>query len=84
MEYREIWGISIERISEYFASQPDVRREDGEHFICATAAVKLTRLPDNMIGPSAMPCTEVYIIGDSVQTEALHRRFFLRFLSAGG
>ena len=84
MEYREIWGISLERISGYFSAQEGVRPDGPQSFRFGGTRVELTRLPDSTVTGFAMPRTEVFICGDDESAEDIHRRFFLRFLSAGG
>lgn len=82
MEYDEVWGIAAERIGEFFSAQSDVMR-DGDEFVCGNARAAVERLPDNILLPWKLPRSRVYICGGS-DAEELHRRFFLRFLSAGG
>lgn len=84
MEYREIWGVSAERISEYFSAQPCALEDGPLRFRLGETSVILTRLPDNTVTGFAMPRTEVLISGHRESTEAVYRGFFMRFLSAGG
>ncbi len=84
MEYDEIWGISLERIHEFFSAQADAVGEGDTGFRIGDVRVGLTRLPDRVIPGAAMPRTRVEITGPGEGAEAVHRRFFLRFLSAGG
>ena len=79
----ENWGIPMERIRQFFARQPDaVQTENG--FCCGDCRVTLTPLPGHTVGPWPMPRTRVQIEGTEEAAKALHRKFFLRFLSAGG
>ena len=82
MEYDEVWGIAAARIVEFFSSQSDVAR-DGNDFVLGNARATVEPLPDSTVMKWALPRTRVTVRGGS-DAEELHRRFFLRFLSAGG
>ena len=84
MEYRETWGIALSRIADFFSAQEDSQSGDGRHFLVGGAAVTLTALPENMLARYALPRTEVVISGSEEAAGEVHRRFFMRFLSAGG
>lgn len=84
MEYRENWAISFERVSQYFAGQADVKQVRPGHFCFDDVRIALTRLPDGLLAGGALPRTEVHITGPDAAAKEIHRRFFLRFLSAGG
>ena len=83
MEFNEIWGISLERIQEFFTLQADVEKT-GDGFCYAQARITLTPLPSSTATGLPMPRTRVEISGSDTDAEKIHHRFFMRFLSAGG
>ena len=83
MEYREEWAFSRERIERFFREQSDVEEISGG-FVFGGCRIRLTGLPQRTLGPVRIPYTYVEMVGDEDDTEQIHRRFFLRFISAGG
>lgn len=83
MNYDEIWGIAFPRVSGYFSEQSDVKKENDCLFHYKEARIELEALPDKHMGSMRIPHTRVLISGEE-DADALHRRFYLRFLSAGG
>ena len=79
----ENWGIPIARIREFFLSQPDVT-EEGKGFRFNNCRITLTPITGFFLGPWEMPRTQVRMEGDDTDVQTIHRRFYLRFLSAGG
>ena len=83
MVKEENWAIAPERVRAFFAEQPDaVALEDG--FLLGGCRVTLTPVSGVLLGKWAMPRTIIRFEGDARAAEAVYRRFFLRFLSAGG
>lgn len=83
MILNENWGIPLARVREFFSSQPDVT-EDGEFFRFQDCRITLTPITGHFLGPWEMPRTQVRMEGDDNGVQTIHRRFYLRFLSAGG
>ena len=83
MNYDEIWGIAFYRVSEYFSAQGDVEKMSACTFRYGDAAVELEALPDKHIGSMIIAQTRVKITG-CADADEIHRRFYMRFLSAGG
>ena len=83
MGYKEQWAVSLERIESFFREQPDVEALP-EGFRFGECRIRLTALPDRSLGPVKVPYTLLEMTGDGEDTETIHRRFFLRFISAGG
>lgn len=79
----ELWGISSGRIREFFLSQKDVIQTGENSFSYQQAVVMVTPLPDKKMGSIIIPQTRVTVSGEE-GAEEIHRRFELRFLSAGG
>lgn len=83
MVIEENWGISEARMADFLSGQPDVlRTRDG--FVFRDCRILLTALPHNALGKWPMPRTRVVITGSEDNAREIHRRLFLRFLSAGG
>ena len=78
----ENWAISAERIREFFRSQRDVT-ESESIFFYKSCRITLTSLPPQA-GIFSVPRTQVRMDGPEDEVHEIHRRFFLRFLSAGG
>lgn len=66
--YDEVWAVDAGRIISYF-------RERGED-------AEIVSLPERRVGPLSVPQTRVIISGDDA--EAVHAKFLLHFVSAGG
>ena len=83
MVKEENWAIAPERVRAFFAEQPDAEiTEYG--FQISGCRVTLTPVSGILLGKWAMPRTLIRLEGDETSVEAVYRRFFLRFLSAGG
>ena len=83
MVIREIWAIRRERIERFFQSQKDVRLNGGG-FACGQCEIRITPLPEREIGRLRFPQTQMEFEGPKADTEKIHRRFVLQFISAGG
>ena len=83
MVIEENWGISIERMVDFLSGQPEILRvQDG--FVFRDCRILLTALSHNALGKWPIPRTRVVITGSEDDAREIHRRLFLRFLSAGG
>ena len=82
MDYDEIWGISFPRVSGYFASLGDVEKHSDSFFTFGNARIELEELPEKKMGSMRIARTNVKITG--TDADEIYRRFYLRFLSAGG
>ena len=83
MVKEENWAIDPERVRAFFAEQPDAV-VSGNGFQFGGCRVILTPASGTLLGKWAMPRTIIRFEGDEKAVEAIYRRFFLRFLSAGG
>ena len=83
MRRDENWAIEPGRICAFFRRQEDVREEDGR-FIFASCSITLIPRTGNAMHKWQIPRTQIIFEGNDADVEAIHRRFFLRFLSAGG
>ena len=83
MRKDENWAIGSARICAFFREQSDVREEDGR-FIFGGCTITLVPLCGSAMGKWEIPRTRIIFEGEDGDTETIHRRFFLRFLSAGG
>ena len=84
MEIREIWSVSDERIKDFFLAQEDVRQNEDISFSCGPCVICIASLPPRQIGRFRFPQTKVLFSGPDEETAAIHRRFVLQFISAGG
>ena len=84
MEIREIWAIPLERIERFFRSQNDVRPNGDGGFSLEQCKIRITSLPEREIGRLRFPQTQMEFEGPDADTEEIHRRFVLQFISAGG
>ena len=83
MQVLETWSISHERITAFFLAQEDVCPEGDNCYSFGSCEIRLTVLPERMLGGFRFPQTQVAFSGPEAETEAIHRRFMLQFISAG-
>ena len=83
MVKEENWAIAPERVRAFFEELPDAEAVD-DSFQINECRVTLTPVSGVLLGKWAMPRTIIRFEGDAGAVEAVYRRFFLRFLSAGG
>ncbi len=84
MQIAETWSISCEKIAAFFSRQADVRSNENGSFSFGQCEIRLTPLPFRQTGRLRLPQTGVAFDGAEADTEAIHHRFVLQFLSAGG
>ena len=84
MEIREIWAIPLDRIERFFQSQNDVRPNGNGDFSFGQCEIRITSMPEREIGRLRFPQTQMEFEGPDADTERIHRRFVLQFISAGG
>ena len=83
MDYDETWGIAFNRVSEFFSAQGDVEKTDDCLFRYKDSRIELEELPDRHNFSMRIAQTRVKITGGA-DADEIHRRFYMRFLSAGG
>jgi len=83
MRRDENWAIGIDRVRAFFRDQADVREEDGL-FIFGSCTIALIPQTAKAMNKWQIPRTQLIFEGDESDVQAIYRRFFLRFLSAGG
>ena len=82
MILEENWAVSAQRIRDFFSEQDGViYTEDG--FSLNGCSITVTVLP-RQAGVFAVDRSLIRFDGPEPQVRAIHQRFFLRFLSAGG
>ncbi len=84
MEYNEIWAVDMARMERFFLSLEGAEAAAGGVIRCGKCDVRLTPLSGHPVGPLEVPRTRVEISGEDEEARDLYRRFFLRFISAGG
>ena len=83
MTINENWAVNPREVRAFFAAQPGaVETEDG--FLVGGCRVCLTAVPGTLLGKWPITRTQLQLEGEPEAVQALHRRFFLTFLSAGG
>ena len=83
MRIDENWALAPDRISAFFLGQEDVQA-DGAGFRYQSCTITLIPLSRQAMGKWEIPRTQVVFDGGDADVQKIHRRFFLRFLSAGG
>lgn len=83
MHYNENWAIDTKRVHTFFDAQPDVQRT-ANGYRYKNCLITVTALPSNKQSIFSLPRTHLIIQGPEEEADAIHRRFFLNFLSAGG
>ena len=84
MRKEELWAVSLERAQTFFRNQPEVTTEEDNAFAFRSCRISLTELPSNGTGFWAAKRIRLCIEGEAADVDAIYRRFFLQFLSAGG
>jgi len=83
MRKDENWAVDIGRIRAFFRKQADVQEAD-DRFIFRSCSISLVPQSGSAMGKWQLPRTQIIFEGDEDDVQSIHRRFFLRFLSAGG
>ena len=83
MRKEENWAVDTNRICAFFREQADVREENGI-FTFGSCFITLIPQSGDAMNKWAIPRTVLIFEGNEDDVQAIHRRFFLRFLSAGG
>ena len=79
----ENWAVAPERVRAFFGEFPYAQvTPDG--FVLDGCVIRLTPIDATLFGKWSMKRTGVRMEGPEEAVEALYRKFFLRFLSAGG
>ena len=83
MVIREIWAIPRERIERFFQSQNDVRPNGEGGFSFGRCEIRITPMSEREIGRLRFPQTQMEFEGSEADTEEIHHRFVMQFISAG-
>ena len=83
MVLEEDWGISPERIRQFFRMQPDIT-ETPAGFQYGNCQISLISIQTQLLGKWPQTRTVVRMEGPETDVHLIHQRFFLQFLSAGG
>ena len=83
MIIEENWAIEPSRVRTFFTEQPDAV-EIPEGFCVNGCTVTLSETEGSLLGKWAIRRTCIRFEGEEADVKEVHRRFFLRFLSAGG
>ena len=83
MEIKETWSIPVARIEEFFLSQDDVQKCGEDVFSTGNCRISIAALPPRRFGTFSFPATRIEFSGADRETEMIHRRFVLQFISAG-
>ena len=83
MIIEENWAVDPDRVRSFFAEQPDAATIP-EGFAVGGCTVTLSEAEGSLLGKWAIRRTNVRFEGDEAAVKEVYRRFFLRFLSAGG
>lgn len=82
MVLEENWAVSAQRVRDFFSGQEDVG-STADGFSFDGCRITVTPLP-RQSGTFAVDRSMIRFDGPEPQVRAIHQRFFLRFLSAGG
>ena len=84
MTKEEIWSVSIQRVRDFFQAQPDVTAANGDSYTFQSVHITLEELEPTGSSIFSASRTRLVLEGPEEEVNAIHRRFFLQFLSAGG
>ena len=79
----ENWAVAPDRVRAFFAALPGAEATENG-FLVEGCQVRLTAIDGQLLGKWAMQRTRICIEGPDDAAKSLYRKFFLRFLSAGG
>ena len=82
--FHEDWGISAPRALEYVESLKEITKHDDGSYAFGGCRITITALPDKKMGSLSFQRIHLDIQGPDAEAEDFHRRFTMRFLSAGG
>lgn len=83
MVIKEKWGVPYEQIYSFFQEQADVFvHKNG--FRYQDCYITFSAFEEKVFGKWNMPHTKIQFEGSEKSVKTIYRRFFLRFLSAGG
>ena len=83
MVKEENWAIDPSRVRAFFAAQPNTI-ETADGFLLDGCQVMLAEDSGTLMGRWNIARTRLRFEGEPEAIERVYRRFFLRFLSAGG
>ena len=83
MIIEENWAIEPSRVRAFFAELHDAA-EIPEGFSINGCTVTLTETEGSLLGKWGIRRTCIRFEGENAKVQDVYRRFFLRFLSAGG
>lgn len=83
MKKYEQWAIASERFDEFFCELEDVER-NGAGFTYRSCRISIEKLPERSVGGFSFPQTKISFEGEDEDVSCIYRRFFMRFVSAGG
>ena len=83
MVKEENWAIPVERIQAFFRQQVDVTEAEGT-FQFRQCTIRLIPQSGQLLEKWQQPRTLITLEGPDEDAEEIYKRFFLRFLSAGG
>ena len=84
LQISQIWSISADRINAFFQQQNDVLQNEDTCYSCGNCEIRITVLPRRNVGRFSFPQTQVDFNGPEQDAVAIHQRFVLQFISAGG
>lgn len=83
MQKSELWAVERNRIADFFRVQEDVS-QTAEDFQFRSCRIRLEQLPGRPVGALSFHQTRITFEGEEADLNQIYRRFFMRFISAGG
>ena len=83
MIIKENWAIAPERVKAFFEELPGAKAEE-DGFQVDGCQIRLTAVDSCLFGKWTMKRTQIRMEGPEASLKPIYRKFFLRFLSAGG
>jgi len=83
MTIDENWAVSHGRIEEFFIDTVGAKK-DGETLRSSSCEIRLEAVEALMLGRWPTVRTHIVMTGPEEELRPMYRRFFLRFVSAGG
>lgn len=80
----ELWTVSIDEAKAFIEQQPGIIKKACAVYLYGGCRIELYEAEDHILGGMHFPRVCLKLSGDEKDADEFHRRFVLRFMSAGG
>lgn len=80
----ELWTVSIDEAKAFIEQQGGIIKTAYAVYLYGGCRIELYEAEDHILGGMHFPRVRIKLSGDEADAGEFHRRFVLRFMSAGG